>query len=297
MRRGRWSRGPLALALTGSFLLLPTPSPGGAASLPGASRLPLSPEPRGAIHIVKAGESLNLIARRYRVGASTLLAANRLPSPRAPIRIGEHLIIPASRRAAFSPRGTAGAGPAGTVAVTRPSRAPATLAFSAPAIDGAPPLEWPIEGTVSSPFGRRGRGWHRGIDIPAHMGTPFRAAAAGTVIASGYEDRYGRVIKIDHGLGLVTVYAHNLRNLVEVGDAIAAGQVIGQIGRSGRASNYHLHFEIRHDGISYNPLSLLPASAPSPTRLLASHGIWLVAAPMTNAADAHLDDSSATSTR
>jgi Peptidase family M23 len=70
------------------------------------------------------------------------------------------------------------------------------------------------------------------------------------------------------------VYAHNLTNFVEVGDTVAAGQVIGQVGRSGRASNYHLHFEIRHDGVCYNPLYLLPASAPSPRRLLASHDTW-----------------------
>jgi murein DD-endopeptidase MepM/ murein hydrolase activator NlpD len=274
MRRGRWSRGFLALAVAGWCLLLPSSSLGGAASVPGASRSPSSPAPRRAFHIVKSGESVNVIARYYGVSVSALGAANRLPSPRAPIRIGQRLIIPESRHAASSraPGSTPVAGAAGTVAVTRPSRAPATLAFGAPSIDGAPPFEWPVEGTVSSPFGRRGRGWHRGIDIKADKGTPFWAAAAGTVIASGYEDRYGRVIKIEHRQGLVTVYAHNLTNFVEIGDAVAAGQLIGLIGRSGRASNYHLHFEIRHDGIPYNPLFLLPASVTSPTRLPASPG-------------------------
>jgi LysM repeat protein len=247
---------PLALALAGWFILVPTPSLGGAPSLPDASRLP-SPPPRQAIHIVRSGESLNVIARRYSVGVSALVAANRLPSPRVPIRIGQRLMIPESRRAASSPAssGPAGAGLAGAVALI--SAAPARLASSAQSLDGALPFEWPVEGTVSSPFGRRGRGWHRGVDIQADRGTPFRAAAAGTVIASGYEHRYGQVIKIEHSPGLVTVYAHNLTNFVEVGEAVAAGQVIGEVGRTGRASNYHLHFEIRRDGIPYNPLSAI----------------------------------------
>jgi len=57
----------------------------------------------------------------------------------------------------------------------------------------------------------------------------------------------------------VTVYAHNLENLVEVGDRVSTGTIIGTVGRSGRATGPHLHFEIRHDGMVYNPIHLLPA--------------------------------------
>jgi murein DD-endopeptidase MepM/ murein hydrolase activator NlpD len=115
-----------------------------------------------------------------------------------------------------------------------------------------------VDGPVSSTFGRRRLGWHRGIDIQADLGMPVLAAAPGLVIASGYEMRYGRVVKIEHANGFVTVYAHNAENFVEVGDRIGGGQRIAAIGRTGRATAHHLHFEIRQAGLAYNPLYLLP---------------------------------------
>jgi Peptidase family M23 len=136
-----------------------------------------------------------------------------------------------------------------------------TLAHGPRLLEGAPPFEWPVEGLVSSQFGRRGKGWHRGIDIQAEAGTPVRAAA-GTVVASGYEPRYGLVIKIEHSPDILTVYAHTLQNLVDIGEYVQAGQVIGHVGRSGRASDYHLHFEIRHAGVTYDPILLLSPSLP-----------------------------------
>ena len=66
------------------------------------------------------------------------------------------------------------------------------------------------------------------------------------------------MVKIDHDGGFVTVYAHNERNLVEVGEHVAAGQIIARVGRTGRATADHVHFEIRHEGRVYNPLYLLP---------------------------------------
>ena len=67
------------------------------------------------------------------------------------------------------------------------------------------------------------------------------------------------MIRIEHEDGFVTLYAHNLENLVEVGDRVSAGTIIGTVGRSGRVTGPHLHFEIRHAGMVYNPLHLLPA--------------------------------------
>jgi murein DD-endopeptidase MepM/ murein hydrolase activator NlpD len=96
-----------------------------------------------------------------------------------------------------------------------------------------------------------------GVDIRAEAGTPVVAAARGVVYASGWEGSYGWVVKIDHDDGFSTIYAHNLQNLVEVGDSVEAGAVIGLVGRSGRASGPHLHFELRRDGMAYNPLFLL----------------------------------------
>jgi len=125
-------------------------------------------------------------------------------------------------------------------------------------VEAAPPFLWPVEGPVSSTFGRRRSGWHRGIDITADRGAVIFAAAAGVVVTSGIEYRYGRVVKIEHDDGYVTVYAHNDENLVRVGMRVAAGDPIATVGRTGRATADHLHFEIRRNDAVYNPLYLLP---------------------------------------
>ena len=77
-------------------------------------------------------------------------------------------------------------------------------------------------------------------------------------MTSGVEARYGLVVKIEHRQGFVTVYAHNDVNLVEVGDRVETGEFIALVGRTGRATTDHVHFEIRRDGRAYNPLYLLP---------------------------------------
>ena len=78
------------------------------------------------------------------------------------------------------------------------------------------------------------------------------------VISSGWERAYGRVVKIWHFGDLMTVYAHNLENLVKVGDWVEQGQVIATVGSTGRATAPHLHFEIRLEGRKYNPDVLAP---------------------------------------
>lgn len=123
--------------------------------------------------------------------------------------------------------------------------------------DPLPLFLWPVEGSVTSGFGLRRSGWHKGIDIKADRGASIVASASGLVVASGFEHRYGYVVKIQHINDFVTVYAHNERNFVRIGDRVLAGQAIAAVGRSGRATGHHLHFEIRHDGCTYNPLYLL----------------------------------------
>jgi murein DD-endopeptidase MepM/ murein hydrolase activator NlpD len=122
-----------------------------------------------------------------------------------------------------------------------------------------------VRGSVISRFGsRRLSGWHRGVDIKAPGGTPIRAAAAGTVVLSGRQSSYGRMITIAHPNGLSTVYAHNSVNFVKAGDAVKTGTLIGTVGRSGRATTNHVHFEIRHQGVPKNPLPLLQRPQPAP---------------------------------
>src|SRR5262249_56325573 len=105
-------------------------------------------------------------------------------------------------------------------------------------------------------------GSHRGVDIKAPRGTPIRAAAAGTVVFSGRESSYGRMIEIAHPNGLSTVYAHNSANFVRAGDKVKTGTVIGAVGRTGRATADHLHFEIRRQGVAAGPRPRLQHPAP-----------------------------------
>ena len=124
---------------------------------------------------------------------------------------------------------------------------------------------WPVRGSVISRFGsRRLSGWHSGVDIKAPPGTPIRAAAPGTVTFSGRQSSYGRTIKIAHANGLSTVYAHNSANFVKAGDPVKAGTPIGTVGRTGRATTSHVHFEIRRKGVAKNPLPLLQRPKPGP---------------------------------
>ena len=139
-----------------------------------------------------------------------------------------------------------------------PARIPTRLYLGIPSLAAESiAFTWPVLGSVASTFGQRGFGWHAGVDIKAETGTPIVAAAAGIVYASGWEGSYGWVVKIEHADGFATIYAHNLQNLVEVGDRVEAGSVIALVGRTGRATGPHLHFEIRRDGMAYNPLFLL----------------------------------------
>lgn len=123
-------------------------------------------------------------------------------------------------------------------------------------------LIWPLPGGISSGYGKRGRRFHWGIDIPAPGGTPIRAPADGLVLVSSNGMRgfsgYGRVVVIEHGNGISTLYAHNKSNEVKAGSCIRAGEVLGRVGATGNATWNHLHFEIRKNGKPVNPLDYLP---------------------------------------
>lgn len=117
--------------------------------------------------------------------------------------------------------------------------------------------EWcyPLLGSkVISPYGNRRRTHiHSGVDIKTHANDDVHAAFDGEVILSGPFSGYGNCIKIKHGNGLVTLYGHQSKNFVKVGDHVEAGQVIGLTGRTGRATTEHVHFEIFFCGRRYNP--------------------------------------------
>jgi murein DD-endopeptidase MepM/ murein hydrolase activator NlpD len=119
---------------------------------------------------------------------------------------------------------------------------------------------WPVPSfyKVSSHFGPRGRKHHDGIDIPAPSGTPIIAIDSGVVIYSNNGIRgYGNMIVIAHSEELFSVYAHNRKNKVKKGEKIKRGQMIAEIGNTGRSTGPHLHFEIRLKNQVRNPASYL----------------------------------------
>lgn len=120
-------------------------------------------------------------------------------------------------------------------------------------------------GWISSYFGRRTDPFtgkaatHKGIDFAGKVGGEVLAVAAGVVTYSGDRYGYGLMVELDHGNGYVTRYAHNAVNLVEVGDEVARGQTIAEMGATGRATGPNLHFEVLHSGRVVNPLTFIKA--------------------------------------
>lgn len=125
------------------------------------------------------------------------------------------------------------------------------------------PSSWPVRGLIASRFGVRvspftnTKVFHHGLDINAPKGSPVKAAAGGKVIRGGFESLYGNLVEINHGNGYRTVYAHLSERLVEAGDTVPRGSVIGKVGETGRTTGPHLHYEVRVNGLPVNPVRFL----------------------------------------
>ena len=123
---------------------------------------------------------------------------------------------------------------------------------------------WPAEGRISSVFGLRRffneqeRRPHNGLDIAADVGTPIKATADGTVIDAGDFFFSGNMVFIDHGQGIISLYAHMDRIDVKAGDSIKQGQLIGTVGQTGRATGPHLHFAVFANKTLIDPIYMLP---------------------------------------
>lgn len=117
-------------------------------------------------------------------------------------------------------------------------------------------LARPVSGTITSRFGVRSSirsGAHTGLDIATSTGTPYSAAAAGTVTFAGYKGSYGNLIVITHANGVQTYYGHSSKIYVSVGQNVSQGETIGAVGSTGNSTGPHLHFEVRVNGVAYNP--------------------------------------------
>ena len=123
------------------------------------------------------------------------------------------------------------------------------------------PLAWPLLAPVDSPFGPRGNRFHEGVDLAASLGTPVLAAAAGRVTWAGPRaGGWGRLVTIAHAGGVRTMYAHLSRVQVKVGEWVAGGTIVGNVGATGDATGPHLHFEVRVGAGAIDPLSALVSS-------------------------------------
>lgn len=128
------------------------------------------------------------------------------------------------------------------------------------------PISNPGKGlAVTSTFGARSdpflgsASFHSGMDFRATTGTPIRASAGGVITKAGWNGGYGRLVEIDHGNGFTTRYGHMSRILVNEGDTVRLGDIVGEVGSSGRSTGPHLHYEVRLNGKALDPLRFIKA--------------------------------------
>ncbi len=188
---------------------------------------------KGIWHTVKSNETLEKISRKYSVSSKRIQKENDIYDPED-LSAGMRIFIPGVRRA------------------DAPKHVPKV---SSRRISGK--LGWPAAGTISSGFGKRHGRMHEGIDITRDKGTQIRAAENGVVVFAGNKGSFGKVIMIDHGKGLKTLYAHNSVLYVKKGTRVRRGAVIAKMGSTGRSTGIHLHFEVQINDKAVNPLRYL----------------------------------------
>ncbi|HEB71460.1 MAG TPA: M23 family metallopeptidase, partial [Nitrospirae bacterium] len=179
-------------------------------------------------HVLKRGETLYKVARRYGVSVSKLKRLNRISDDRD-VKIGTRIYLPKKKN------------------VGKTSRSRRNRKTSAYTPRTRIRFIWPVKKPdISSRFGIRSSKKHDGIDIRAPKGTPIYAAARGKILFSGKgPSGYGKMLIIKHDKRTISIYAHNHQNLVREGEFVKQGRQIATVGRTGRATGYHVHFEIR----------------------------------------------------
>lgn len=193
------------------------------------------------VHIVRAGETLYSIARRYGLSVKQLAAWNNL---------GDGTLIRVNQRLRLSPPGGA-------------ASSDKTQQASQPPVEPPPRWQWPVSGAVLSRYGESPL-TASGIQIGGRVGDPIRAAAGGQVVYSGSGlIGYGELLIIKHSDNWLTAYGYNQVRMVAEGERVASGQQIARMGEGpipgGTSRRAMLHFEIRRIGQPIDPLRLLPA--------------------------------------
>lgn len=203
----------------------------------------------GLVHKVAKGQTLGKIATLYKVKTSDIVTYNKLKEDGSDIVVGEELLIPGGSKIASV------VVPAKTSNPTRQYYGLNSVA-APPITSGGDGYLWPAGvRRITQYFGLR----HTGLDIAGPIGTPIYATRAGVVTRSqcGYNGGYGCYIIIDHGGGMSSLYGHNSRLYVTVGEQVAQGQNIALMGSTGRSTGPHSHFEIRVNGKRVNPLKYI----------------------------------------
>jgi LysM repeat protein len=223
--------------LQGGGEVPPPPAPTDPPTTPSPSPTPQPTPDETEYYVVESGDNLWDLATAAGVSVGFLLELNNLSDPSS-LSVGQRLVVPKGsigKRDDVSSRGGA-----------------------------RPAFVWPAYGRITTYFWESGSAWigghHTGLDIASTYGDPVVAAAAGTVEVAqyGYNRGLGNIIMISNGDGYETLYGHLQTIHVEVGQRVAQGQYIGEVGSTGYSTGPHVHFEVRLRGEYQNPLSFLP---------------------------------------
>ena len=199
----------------------------------------------GVVHTVKAGETIYSVSKKYNVSAQSIVdfPFNEFTNDETfAIAIGQTLIVPDGEM------------PDEPTTVPRSNLAQ-QLTPNAGVVSATGSWIWPAAGRITQWF----RLWHKGLDIANQNGGPILAADSGRVVVAGWPDNsgYGNRVMVDHGNGYKTLYAHMSKINVVIGQTVKRGDVLGQMGSTGRSTGTHLHFEIRTTGGNNDPLGYL----------------------------------------
>lgn len=220
---------------------------------------------RDTLYNVRHGDTLYSISRASRVPVETIAKANRLRAPYN-LAIGQQIVVPQTPVGDIRTASTVRAKTPAQPKEMRPARDVGELARNVAYTRPAPVspkslFAWPVRGAIIAGYGPGELGRrNEGVNIAAPSGTAVRAAAGGEVVYRGAElEGYGNLLLVRHEDGFVTAYAHNDTMLVRKGQNVRQGQIIAKVGSTGAVKTPQLHFEIRQDRKSIDPVALLGA--------------------------------------
>lgn len=201
----------------------------------------------GVLHKVKKGDTVYTVAKKYEANPQAVVdyPFNTFTNDETfALAVGQTIMIPDGVMPKLRPVDSSGDATYAKV-----------LTPDAGAVSALGSFVWPASGGISQGY----RFYHKALDISNRGGGPIVAADSGTVTVAGWPDNqgYGNRVMIDHGNGYVTLYAHMSSISVAAGQRVNRGDMLGQMGSTGRSTGTHLHFEIRAGGVLQNPMNFL----------------------------------------